>query len=158
MCCVEALTQLVNLFLHAHTGVYADILSVITACFLLCGIEREVESLFIEDGRLGVGHRKDRCHTASEGGLGDGVPIFFVGLSRFTHVDVRVNEAGEFDHRLSSKFQVGKGSFNGSRFRVRKEAGVKVVDMETGTQVDTHIRVYLCTCLLVFVLLALSDL
>ena len=76
----------------------ADILTIVTACFLFCCIEREVESRLIEDGRFGIGHRKDRSYTASEGGLGDSIPIFFMGLSRFTHVDVRVNQAGKFYH------------------------------------------------------------
>ena len=72
-------------------GSRAEELTIVATCFLLCCIQCQIECRIIEYRGLRIGHCKDGCHTASEGGLGDSIPIFFVGLSRFTHVDVRVD-------------------------------------------------------------------
>ena len=58
----------------------------------------QVESLGIEDRRLGVGHRQHHRESASQRGRRAGVPIFFVGLSGFAEMNVRVNQARKFDH------------------------------------------------------------
>jgi hypothetical protein len=64
--------------------------------------EREIESLGAEYGRLGVGHRQDHGDAARQGSLGGGIPILLVGLSRFTHVNVGVDQARESEHIADS--------------------------------------------------------
>ena len=76
----------------------ADVLPIVAAGFLFGGIQREVESLRIEDGRLGVGHGEDHGHTTGQRGRGRRVPVFFVSLAGFAHVDVRVDQSGKFEH------------------------------------------------------------
>lgn len=73
--------------------------------------------------------------AASESCLGDGIPIFFMCLSWFAHVDVWVNEAGEFDHVSGSRFQVREKLLSRIRFMVQKDA-----DMMMGIECVSHIQ------------------
>ena len=76
----------------------AQELGIVAARFGLGGLQREVEGRRIEDGRLGVGHGQHHRHAAGQGGGGAAVPVFLVGCAGFAHVDMRVDQAGEFDH------------------------------------------------------------
>ena len=58
----------------------------------------KIEGGKVENGWFCVGHCQQHGHTAGEGSGGRCVPIFLVGLSGFAHVDVRVDQAGEFEH------------------------------------------------------------
>src|SRR6266498_2178778 len=72
-------------------GSRTDKLGVITARLLLRGAQGQIQSLSIENWWFGIGHRQDHGYAARQSSLGGGIPIFLMGLPRFTYVDMRVN-------------------------------------------------------------------
>src|SRR5581483_1475351 len=94
-------------------GSRAKILSVIAMRFFFRRVQRKFECRVIEYRWFCIWHGQDGRESTRQRGLGRGIPIFFVSLAGFAHVDVGVNQSRKTYH------------VSGVKYQVRREAGKK---------------------------------
>ena len=76
-----------------------EVESVIAARVFACDLFFRGERSRIDDGRCVVGHIQYARKSTRERGGGSRVPGFFVGRARLAQMDMRVNQAGQFENR-----------------------------------------------------------
>ena len=100
----------------------AEVLGVIAARLLPGGRQGQLQRGGIGDRRGGVGHGQHQGKAAGQGGGGAAVPIFFVGGAGFAQVHVRVDQAGESEHKGSlNEFHHGDTALTGPTPRTGEE-------------------------------------